>query len=47
MGKENSGKNYTVGKIIQKERLLVGISSLNGTGYLMNKVGCEKKNMYY
>lgn len=31
IGKENSEINYTVGKIIQKEKLPVGISSLNGT----------------
>jgi len=39
MGKENSEKNYTMGKIIQKERLLDGISALNGTEYLRRKGG--------
>lgn len=27
------GKKYAIGKIIQKEKLPVGISNLNGRGY--------------
>lgn len=36
-------KNCTIGEIIQKERLLVGISSLNSTGYSGRKRDVERK----
>ena len=44
IGKENSGKKYAIGKIIQKERLPVGISSLNVQGTWEERGGCGKKN---
>lgn len=44
IGKENSGeKKYAIGKIIQKEKLPVGISNLNGRGYLRRRRGVERK----
>ena len=37
------GKKYAIGKIIQKEKLPVGISNLNGRGYLRRRRGVERK----
>lgn len=38
IGKENSGgKKYAIGKIVQKEKLPVRISNLNGRGYLRRR----------
>lgn len=44
MGKENSEKNYTMGKIIQKEGLLDGICTLNGRVLKKKRGWWGKKN---
>lgn len=36
-----------MGKIIQKERRPVGISTLDGTGYLGRKEECGERKIYY